>query len=200
MIPNRSRFTVLVFALLTPAALLSGCSQSEVPAAREPDRNVPFVPDTKPVPPVKWTDATVPEGTPIKLSLIDTLSSRETHRGDAFRALVTDAIIIDGSVTVPSGSNVLGVVSNVVPAATGFKGKGGMLALEFTRIDTPTGASAPLKARLAELAPGKPSAVLAGRAAPGVVTAGAAGKEAVLLSNTPITLVLEETLRIKVKQ
>jgi hypothetical protein len=145
-------------------------------------------------------DATGPKGTPIHLSLIDTLTSQTTHTGDNFRALVTEAIIIDGIVTVPSASNVVGAVSEVVPGTTGYKDRGGMLLLRFDRIDTPTGASAPLKARLAELKPNRSSAVLIGGAAQGAVAAGVRGREAVLGSNTSITLVLDEPLHIKVRQ
>ena len=200
MRPNKHPVPAIALSLVALAAALSGCGRSEAPVPRAADNGGSFVPDTKPLPPVKWMEATVPKGTPIRLSFIDTLSSRVTRKGDAFRTLVTEAVMIDGSVTVPSGSNVVGVVSDVVPAATGFKHKGGMLALEFTRVDTPTGASAPLKAKLTELAPGKRSAVLAGASARSTVTAGVVGREALLLSNTSITLVLEEPLHIKVKQ
>src|SRR5436309_6013939 len=149
---------VLICALALVAAVgsLSGCGRSETPAsAVTPEESAPaaYLPETKPVPVVKWVEATVPKGTPIKLTLIDTLTSQTSRKGDGFRALVTDAILIGGTVTVPSGSNVLGVVSDVVSAEIGFKGKGGMIALEFNRINTPTGASAPLRARLTALGP-----------------------------------------------
>ena len=197
--------SVLIFALTIVAVGMTqpGCGRSETPAsAVTPGESAPvaYIPDTKPVPETKWTDATVPKGTPIKLTLIDTLTSQTSRKGDAFRALVTDAILIGGTVTVPSGSNVLGVVSDVVSGETGFKGRGGMLALEFDRINTPTGASAPLRARLTALGSGGSSALFAGGAAPGIISAGADGREVVLPSNLPIVLVLEEPLRIKVKQ
>ena len=148
----------------------AGCSQSAGPASKpEAARGaVGFVPDTKPVPVARWIEATVPRGTAIKLSMIDTLTPQTSHKGDAFRALVTEAVMINGMVVVPSGSNILGVVSDVSPGA---------LRLQFDRIDTPTGASAPLKARLKQ---------------------GARGP--VIRSNAPIVVVLEEPLQIKVKQ
>jgi len=193
-----------IFALLlvTGAAILPGCGRKDTQAKAGPEGNPPvvFVPDTKPVPEARWADATVPKGTPIKVTLIDILTSRTSRKGDRFRALVTEAIVIDGTVTVPSGSNVLGVVRDVVSGETGFKGKGGMLALEFNRIDTPTGASAPLQARLTALARQRSSTVLARGGPPGAVTAGAEGREAVLEPNVPMILVLEEPLHIRVKQ
>jgi hypothetical protein len=195
-------FQIFALTLMTIAATQLGCGQSEAPKNRgiEYGDSLGLVPDTRPVPEARWVDATVPRGTPIKVSLIDTLTSQTSHKGDVFRALVTEAIIIDGTVTVPSGSNVRGIVSDVVLAETGFKGQGGMLALDFNSIATPTGATAPLKARLTELGPRKSSAVLAAGAVPGTFAAGAPGREAVLRSNTTMTLVLEEPLRIKVKQ
>jgi len=148
----------------------AGCSQSAGPAPKpEATKGAAgFIPDTKPVPAARWLDGTVPRGTPIKLSMIDTLSPQISHKGDTFRALVTEAVLVDGMVVVPSGSNILGVVSDVAPEA---------LRLQFDRIDTPTGASAPVKARLKQGAPGP-----------------------VLRSNAPIIVVLEEPLQIKVKQ
>jgi hypothetical protein len=183
-------------------ASLGGCTPSEpgTAPARADEGTSGFVPDTKPVPEARWQDSTVPEGTVIKLSLIDSLDSGSARKGDAFRTLVTDAIVINGTVTVPSGSNVMGEVSEVIPAATGFKGKGGMLRLEFNRIGTPTGASADLKSRLKGLTPPRPSAVLAGSSDPGAVVAGARGREAVLEPNTPLSIVLQEALRLKVRQ
>jgi len=160
-----------VTALVPLVALVSaGCTQSPGPAtAKEPSEGAGgFVADTKPVPQVRWQDATVPKGTPIKLTMIDTLSPQTSHRGDMFRALVTDALMVKGMVVVPSGSNVLGVVSEIAPET---------LKLRFDRIDTPTGASAPLKARLVQ---------------------GTTGP--VMRSNSPMTVVLEEPLQIKVKQ
>jgi hypothetical protein len=181
---------------------LGACGQSRSSQAPVPanDNSSGFVPDTKPLPAVKWLDATVPEGTILNLSIIDSLNSGSTRKGDPFRTLVTDAILINGVVAVPSGSNVMGEVTEATPAATGLKGSGGMLRLEFKRINTPTGASAELKAALKGLTPPRPSAVLAGPSDPGAVAAGARGREALLEPNTALVIVLKEPLRIKVKQ
>ncbi len=202
MHPKPFRIPFYLLALVAVAAAVHGCGRSEAPTASSSADNVPpvFVPDTKPVPPVHWIEATVPKGTPIQLSLIDNLTSGMSRKGEAFRALVTEAIVIDGIVAVPSGSNVVGVVSEVVPGTAGSQGRGGTLVLQFNRIDTPTGARASLKARLSELKPVRSPAILVGGGAPGTVAAGAKGREVVIGSDTPLTLVLEEPLHIKVKQ
>ena len=150
-----------------------GCSRSEqAPTAQPAPGPGGFIPDTKPVPVARWTEATVPRGTTIKLSFIDTLSSENSRKGDMFRALVTEAVTVGGAVVVPSGSNIVGKVGEVSPTS---------LRLEFERIDTPTGASAPLKARLADKE-----------------TRGSG--RTIYRSTAPITVVLEEPLRIRVKQ
>ncbi len=192
-------------ATLTVVIVVSGlgaCGQSSSSQAPVPahDNSSGFVPDTKPLPAVKWLDATVPEGTVVNLSSIDSLNSGSTRKGDPFRTLVTDAILINGVVAIPSGSNVMGEVTEATPAATGSKGRGGMLRLEFKRINTPTGASTELKAALKGLTPSRASAVLAGLSDPGAVVAGARGREALLEPNTSLVIVLKEPLRIKVKQ
>lgn len=151
-----------------------GCSSPEQTVSQPPASGIPggLVADTKPVPPVRWIVATVPTGTTIRLSLIDSLSPDTSKKGDVFRTLVTEAVMVDGTVVVPSGSNILGRVVEVTP---------GSLHLEFERIDTPTGASAPLKARLAEGKPDGPD-------------------RRALMSTAPIAVVLEAPLRIQVKQ
>ena len=84
-------------ATLTVVIVVSGlgaCGQSSSSQAPVPahDNSSGFVPDTKPLPAVKWLDATVPEGTVLNLSSIDSLNSGSTRKGDPFRTLVTDAI------------------------------------------------------------------------------------------------------------
>lgn len=192
----------LTLILLVIATVHGACGSSEAPTSGGTEANPPteFVPDLKPVPEAKWVEATIPKGTPIKISLIDILTSQTSHKGDFFRALVPDAIVIDGKEIVPSGSNVRGVVRDVVPAEGGFKGKGGMIALDFNQVDTPTGASAPLRAKLTSLAPRKSSAILAGGGLVDTITDVSPGREAILASGSLLTLVLEEPLHIKVRQ
>ena len=196
------RVPIFSLTLLLIAVGLSGCGKSESPAGRAAEASPPgaFVPDTKPVPEAKWVEATVPKGTPIKLSLIDILTSQTSRKGDPFRALVPEGIVVDGTVIVPSGSNILGLVRDVVSAEVGFKGRGGMIALDFNRVDTPTGASAPLRAKLTGLATQKSTAVLAGGGLIDTITDVSPGREAVLASGSVMTLVLEAPLHIKVRQ
>src|SRR5262245_19625114 len=84
-------------AILALAAGPCACTGSAPEAQRKQPESAPlgFVPDTKPVPPVNWRDATVPAGTPIEMSFIDNLNSATTTKGNSFRTIVTDAIVIN---------------------------------------------------------------------------------------------------------
>src|SRR5882672_6378979 len=115
--PNMNRMTLtstlVTLTISIVATGLGACGQSRSSQAPVPanDGSSGFVPDTKPLPTVKWLDATVPKGTALKLSLIDSLNSGLTRSGDPFRTLLTDAILINGTVVIPSGSNVMGEVT-----------------------------------------------------------------------------------------
>jgi len=194
------RTLTIVVACLVAASIRCGRSEPTPEQRPAPSQPITYVPDTKPVPEAHWADASVPKGTVLKLSLIDGLGSATTSRGENFRCLVTDAIRLKDFEPVPSGSNVMGTVRNVVRASPGFKGRGGMIQVEFDRIGTPTGASATLKARLTGVKSARSSAVLAGPAEPGGIVAGVRDEELVLEPTTPLTVVLEEPLQIKVRQ
>jgi hypothetical protein len=151
-----------------------GCSRPPGPEAKRPAAG--FVPDTKPVPAVRWVERTVPAGTAIRLALSGRLSLDSSRPGDAVRARVTEAVVQDGLVAVPAGSMVEGRVAEVVAARAGTVVGGGRFVLELGRIDTPTDATAALSERL-------------------TVTVGGRGVE----PETPLTLELQEPLNIKVR-
>jgi hypothetical protein len=187
---------------------------------------VGFIPDTKPAPPIRWVDATVEAGTRLALTMVDRVGSDSGKRGDSFKARLAEALVQGDMVVLPAGSTVYGVVARVTPAGTGFKNRGGSMVLAFSRITTPTGAGADLSARLAEI--GRPAGaesfaaitgtaeggpelvrllgrdpndpVLAGAAPATTIASGSRGRDAVLEADTPIDIVLERPLRIKVKR
>lgn len=55
----------------------------------------------------------LPEGTNIRVSLLDSLSSSSTEPGSAFRGRVENDVYKDGRVVIPSGSELRGKVTNV---------------------------------------------------------------------------------------
>src|SRR5262245_3844276 len=86
MEPRFRRGVNLTVILLAIGVVHGACGRSEAPTVGGTDANPPaqFVPDLKPVPEAKWVEGKVPKGTPIKISLIDILTSQTSHKGDSF--------------------------------------------------------------------------------------------------------------------
>ncbi len=159
-------------SILPLAALLVLACGQKTP---EPPPSVGgFVPDTKPAPPVRWADATVPPGTRMELTLPAGAPGGALHKGDVVQARVAVAILAGALLAIPEGSIVEGVVAAAEPGRPPL--------VRFKVVSTPTGASAPIAAhQVTELArrdivPGGPE------------------------SGTPIAIVLDQPLQIKVRQ
>ena len=69
--------------------------------------------------------ATVPEGTEVKLRMLDSLSSGTAVEGQRFNLELDDDIRVDGKVVVPRGAKAVGTVTHA--KKKGFMGKGGEL-------------------------------------------------------------------------
>ncbi len=87
---------------------------------------------------------TVPAGTTVSVQLEEALASNKNQPGDRFKARVTRDVVVDGSVVIPAGSEVSGVVTE----ARGLKKIGGRakLGLEFTSVEPPSGSPTEIKA------------------------------------------------------
>jgi len=60
--------------------------------------------------PERATHVTVPAGTELSLELVESLDSRNHHRGHAFAMRVAEPLLIDGQLLVPAGAPVAGEV------------------------------------------------------------------------------------------
>ena len=131
-----------------------------------------FVPDTKPAPPIRWADATVPAGTRIELTLPATAGGEPPRVGDRLQARVATGVIAGSLLAIPEGSIVEGVVTAVTP--------GRPPTVAFRVVSTPTAASAAIAAHAVPASPtsGPPRG-------PG---------------ETPLTIVLDQPVSIKVRQ
>lgn len=91
---------------------------------------------------------TVPAGTTLDVVFLDGLSSETAQPGDSFRARVTHDVSQDGVVVIPAGS----VVTGSVTEAVSLKKIGGTakLALEFSKLELPSGGTAAIEASLVE--------------------------------------------------
>jgi len=159
--------------LLIPLALVTAsCSQgptkttSKSPAARSTEQAPPrSQKNTQP------DRISIAQGTEIHLALSDAVGSATSQVGDTFVAHTTDPVVVGDRVAIPAGSTIRGQVSAVTPAKKGLSDKGGMLALSFDKIETPSGFSAPMSASVSSLAKsGKQTAgIIGGSAAGGAI-------------------------------
>jgi len=75
---------------------------------------------------------TIPEGSALDVRLIDALNSETSQNGDAFRASLAHALVVDGQTVVPANADVEGRVVDVKSAGH-FKGQSS-LTLQLTRL------------------------------------------------------------------
>jgi hypothetical protein len=86
------------------------------------------------LPPVaKFREFTVPDGTPLKLTLGTAVSSETSNAGDAIEATLAEAVRVDDVEVVPAGSVVRGTVT-AAQSAGKVKGRAS-LTLHFDAID-----------------------------------------------------------------
>lgn len=141
---------------------------TEVTASREAG---PAEEEAAPAPaPESPRSVTVPAGTDLQVELLEGLASDTTRAGETFRARVASDVRTDGSVAIPEGSEVVGVVDEAVPLRkVGGRAK---LALRFTDVVLPSGATVPIHASLVQQGRSetkKDAATIGGAAAGGAI-------------------------------
>lgn len=90
----------------------------------------------------------VPAGTVMEVELLEGLSSQTTKPGEIFRARIASDVGTDGTVGIPAGAEVLGVVTEAVPL--GKVGGQAKLGLKFTDLVLPSGKTIPIDASLVQ--------------------------------------------------
>lgn len=85
----------------------------------------------------------IPEGTIIKMKLLDPIDSDTMELGDQFDLMTTEDIKTDGVIIIPSGSMVRGLIHKISPSR--ILSKGAVVYLDFDHIVAPTGKQIPLK-------------------------------------------------------
>ncbi len=91
----------------------------------------------------------LPAGQTIEVVFLDDVSSAKNKTGDSFRARVASDVMANGAVAVPAGSVVVGTVTEAVPLNKHFGGQS-KLAVNFDRLQLPSGQSVPIDATLAK--------------------------------------------------
>jgi type IV secretion system protein VirB10 len=78
--------------------------------------------------------ATLPRGTVLQLTIQDSISTKLSQEGDRFTAVVDKAILVDGVVVIPKGTQFVGTVSRVKRPGR-FRGKAELyLGFDFVRM------------------------------------------------------------------
>ncbi len=95
---------------------------------------------------VKTTSAqlTIPDGTPIELQLVNSVSSNHAHPGDVLSFIVVKDVTLDGYTLVPAGAMALGRVTEV--KGKRFLGIGARISFKLESVQLPDGGTLNLRA------------------------------------------------------
>jgi type IV secretory pathway VirB10-like protein len=146
--------------------------------APEPAREEPLPEPREEVPePPRTITVTVPAGAVLDVEFTRGVASNTSAPGDAFRVRVAHDVMEDGEVAIPAGSEILGEVTEAVPLRkVGGQAK---LALRFTDLVLPSGATVPIEASFVQQGrseTGKDAATIGGGAAAGAILGRVLGK------------------------
>lgn len=158
----------------TPKPRPAPAPAREEPRAEEPEAEpepeevteVPMEEEERPL----ITTVTLPAGTQLDVEFTRSLASNTAAPGEAFRVRVAHDVMEDGEVAIPGGSEILGEVTEAVPLRkVGGQAK---LALRFTDLVLPSGATVPIDASFVQQGrneTGRDAATIGGAAAGGAI-------------------------------
>ena len=86
----------------------------------------------------------IPEGTYLKLELIDPISTKVGNTGDEFNAMLKEDQIVNNTVVLPAGSVFRGTVNKIIPAKS--LSRSAILYVTFDHVVTTTGRQIPVTA------------------------------------------------------
>jgi hypothetical protein len=103
-------------------SIFAACAMALIMQAVEPVAAQPAV--TAAAEPVATTKPAIPDGTEVQLTLSETLTTKKHVKGDLFKLIVTEDLLVDGVVILPKGTIVMGEVTrSETKAAFGVSGK-----------------------------------------------------------------------------
>ncbi len=155
-------------------------SDQPTPATETKQAETKPAPVKKKVPPKpKMVKVTIPSGTPLKITLNDTLQTNVNQEGDLFTGVLAEPVEMEGKVLIPAGSTCSGVITKLV--------KGGTLktspeiAFVVTEITTPKGKTYEVEVdsiyKKGKSHTGREVGMIGGGAAAGAVIGGLLGKK-----------------------
>ncbi len=86
----------------------------------------------------------IPEGTYLKLELIDPISTKVGNTGDEFNAMLKEDQIVNNTVVLPAGSVFRGTINKIIPAKN--LSRSAILYVTFDHVVTTTGRQIPVTA------------------------------------------------------
>ncbi len=86
----------------------------------------------------------IPEGTYLKLELIDPISTKIGNTGDEFNAMLKEDQIVNNTVVLPAGSVFRGTINKIIPAKS--LSRSAILYVTFDHVVTTTGRQIPVTA------------------------------------------------------
>lgn len=215
---------VQLLAVLVASLLLGACAKSDTdPATADSGGKAGSSPlgrlmaSTKPV--------IVPEGTPIAITLDQTLNSEQNKSGDSFEGTVSEAVVIEGKPVIPKGAQVQGTIVEAKESGR-LKGVAVLrLALNEVEVDSKSyevqsadlsfrgdshtkrnvgmiGGGAGVGAAIGAIAGGGKGAAIGAGVGAGAGTAAAAAtgkKDVTLPAETKLTFKLSQPVTIQVK-
>lgn len=101
--------------------------------------------------------AALPQGTEIKIKLLDTVSTQRNERGDRVRAEVMEDILVGRQVGIPKGTRIIGEIAALRRPGR-IKGRAEM-TLTFKELELPGGQRIPIEATVVSIEPRSDSEV-----------------------------------------
>jgi len=144
---NKSRLAQKIFSIVALIALVAGSVLPVAAQKRRPrTRRYTRPAQQQQVAPRYYT---VSAGQTIRVRMNEKITSANARVGDTFTTTTVDPVYASGIEVIPSGSIIVGRVTEVKKAAR--KSKAGMLAVSFTSLRLPNGSSRALNGSLTEL-------------------------------------------------
>ncbi len=112
---------------------------------------------------------TIPSGTTISGNLDNTISSATNNVGDIISASINSPVVIDGKISIPAGSKLIGRISNL-EHANSANATPGSISLTFDKVQTLDGNQVPINGTIQPIRGGISSRTIA-------VTTGRTGKQ-----------------------
>ncbi len=75
----------------------------------------------------------LPVGTPVRVMVLNEVSSRAAHAGDSFVIIVDQPVIAAGRIVIPAGTRGRGEIIEAIPSGGG--GKSGRISARLTSLD-----------------------------------------------------------------